>query len=66
MDNGTGSRTAITDSGVRIGAVDGSGIVRDDSGIRVGFAKPDGAVVDFAGVRIGRVAARTAAGPGQR
>ena len=66
MDQGTDRRTVITDSGVRIGSVDGSGMVRDDSGIRVGSATPDGAVIDFAGVRIGRVVAPVAAGPGQR
>jgi hypothetical protein len=66
MDNGTGRRTAITDSGVRIGTVDGAGMVRDHRGIRIGSATPDGAVIDFAGVRIGRVAELAAAGSGRR
>jgi hypothetical protein len=66
MDNGKGRRTAITDSGVRIGTVDGAGTVRDHRGIRVGSATPEGAVVDFAGVRIGRVAELAAPASGQR
>jgi hypothetical protein len=65
MDHGADRGIAVSDSGVRIGTVDGSRTVRDDRGVRVGTATSDDAVVDFAGVRIGRVVA-LAAGSGPR
>jgi hypothetical protein len=46
--------TACDDSGVRIGPVDPSGVVRNDRGVRIGAVTSEG-VVDFAGVRIGQV-----------
>ncbi|MGI5132825.1 hypothetical protein ACQEVB_38920 [Pseudonocardia sp. CA-107938] len=53
-------RVAVSDTGIRIGPVDESGIVRNAHGARIGELTPDGEVVDLAGMRIGRAITCTA------